>query len=68
MTTDQHAQILNKLAYLHGELCQANGIRTTNEHNYEMAVKMMNLELEVNGDEWLLSLIKENKDEDNTSI
>ena len=63
MTPDQHAEILRKLAYYFGELCKENNKPTTNEYNWIMAGRMFDIEMEINGDEWLLSLLKENKDE-----
>ena len=63
MTSDQHYQILQKLAYYHDEICKKNNVKTTPEYNWEMAGRMFDVEIKCNGDEWLLSLIKDNKDE-----
>ena len=63
MTSDQHHDILEKLAYLVGEQYKYFNMPTTNEHNWEKAKEMMEIELKVNDEEFLLSLLKENKDE-----
>lgn len=61
MTSEQHHYILEKLAYFYGELCKSHNIQTTSEYNWEMATKMMEIEIKINGEDFLLSLLKENK-------
>jgi hypothetical protein len=68
MTQEQCHKILEKLAYYHNELCKVNNFNTTREYNWKKAEEMFNLEIRTNGEEWLLSLLQENKDEDNTKI
>jgi len=60
LTSDQHYKILEKLAYYYGELCEIHNIPTTSEYNWEKAVEMFELEIQMNGEEWLISLLKEN--------
>jgi len=62
MTQDQCHKILEKLSYYFGEICKANNYQTTNEYNWKKAEQIFNLEMSINGEEWLLSLLKEDKD------
>ena len=62
MTQTQYHKILEILAYYHNKLCEANNIQTTNEYNYEKAKEMFETEFKCNGEDWLISLLKD-KDE-----
>lgn len=63
MTPQEHHDILEKLAYYYNELCETKNIKTTREYNWEMAKRMFDVEYEVNGESWLITLLKEDKDE-----
>ena len=61
ITQEQKFKILEKLAYYYAEISQANKIYHDGNHNWMMANKFFNLEIEINkekGERWLLSLIK----------
>jgi len=62
ITQDQNYKILEKLAYLFGEICEHNNFKTTSEYNWKKAEQIFNLEIKINGEEWLLSLIEDDNE------
>jgi len=64
MTQDQTHRILEILAYNFGEMYKNNKTPTTNECNWENARLMFDTEMRINGEEFLLSLLEDKKDED----
>jgi hypothetical protein len=68
MIIEQRQKIIEILAYRYAEICKANGVHHDNDYNWKRAEQIFDVEIKINGKEWLLSLLKENKDEDNTSI
>jgi len=68
MTNEQKHKILEKLAYYYAELCEHQGIHNSQCYNYIRAEEIFMAELEINGEDWLLSLLEGNKDENNTKI
>ena len=59
MTPEQRQKVLEKLAYSFAEVCKANGVTNSNDYNWRRANDIYYSELEINGENWLLSLIKE---------
>jgi len=63
MTLEQTHKIIEILAYLFNELCEHNNFKTDREYNWKKAEQIYKLEYEINGETWLLSLLKDKKDE-----
>jgi hypothetical protein len=62
ITQDQKQRILEKLAYNFGELCKYHNFNTTSEYNWKKADQLFKIEIETNGEKWLLSLLEETQE------
>ena len=63
MTQDQHNRIIEKLAYLSSEMLTYFGVQKDSEYNWRKAIEMAENELRVNGEKFLLSLLKDKTNE-----
>ena len=61
MTQEQKFKILCLYAYRWGEICEANGIKSSNESNWKHAVNALDSEVKVNGDKYALSMMEKNE-------
>jgi hypothetical protein len=68
VSSEERNKIIEILAYRYAEICKANGVHHDNDYNWKRAEEIFDIEMRINGERWLLSLLQENKDENNTEI
>lgn len=63
MTEERRHKITEIFAYRYAEICKANGVHHDNDYNWKRAEEMFDIEIKCNGEEWLLSLLKDDENE-----
>lgn len=63
MTDVQKQRIIITLAYLYNEMYKYFNTKTNDEKNWKRAEEAFEIELKINGERWLLDLIKEKENE-----
>jgi hypothetical protein len=61
MSNEQRHKIIKIFAHRYYEVCKTNRVYHDNDYNWKRAEELLKIELEINGEQYVLQMLKENE-------